>query len=195
MAAREPARLPVLLVGLALMAPALAAVWHSSAIPAASQDWPDRYDTYFRKYTKHYFGPGFDWHWFKAQAIAESTLRADARSPTGARGLMQILPSTFAEIKKANPHFIRLDEPRWNIAAGIYYNRMLYDRWERSPLENRLAFTFGSYNAGYGGILRATRRAMKSGHSSERWEQVARHAPAETRAYVKRIRSLMGREG
>ena len=30
-----------------------------------------KYDQYFSKYSKRYFGPGFDWHLFKAQAIAE----------------------------------------------------------------------------------------------------------------------------
>jgi soluble lytic murein transglycosylase-like protein len=161
--------------------------------PAHSPQWSSAYDSYFRKYAKRFFGPGFDWHWFKAQAIAESTLDPAARSPTGARGLMQILPSTFAEIKTANPHFSHLEEPRWNIAAGIYYDRVLYDRWDTPPpLENRLAFTFASYNAGYGGIRRAAKRAARAGRKPDRWTQVEPHAPAETRRYVRRIRQLMG---
>ena len=82
--------------------------------------WPDEYDGHFRKYTKRYFGPYFDWRWFKAQAIAESGLDPDARSQAGALGLMQIMPATYEEITRDNPHFVTLDDPRWNVAAGIY---------------------------------------------------------------------------
>ncbi|MEE2964240.1 MAG: hypothetical protein VX427_08870, partial [Acidobacteriota bacterium] len=39
------------------------------------------YDQYFSKYSKRFFGVGFDWYYFKAQALAESTLDEDARSP------------------------------------------------------------------------------------------------------------------
>ena len=67
--------------------------------------WTDEYDRHFRKYSKRYFGPLFDWHWFKAQAIAESGLNADAVSIVGAIGLMQIMPDTFKEINYKNPHF------------------------------------------------------------------------------------------
>ena len=160
--------------------------------PASSSEWTDRFDRHFRKYSKRYFGPGFNWHWFKAQAIAESTLNPSARSSTGARGLMQILPSTYEEIRASNPYFARIDEPRWNIAAGIYYDRMLYERWRvPPPQENRLSFTFASYNAGYGGILRAVKRAAKAGLGGERWKEIAPHAPTETRRYVDRIHGLM----
>ena len=163
--------------------------------PVNSPKWTDDYDRHFRKYTKHYFGPGFDWHWFKAQAIAESMLKPKARSRSGARGLMQITPGTFKEIRKSNPHYDHIDEPRWNIAAGIYYMRYLYDRWNSAdlppPLENRLSFTFASYNAGFGGTRKAIRRAKKKGRDAKRWEQVAPSAPKETRIYVRRILGLM----
>ena len=163
--------------------------------PVDSPKWTDRFDRHFRKYTKRYFGPAFDWHWFKAQAIAESTLKPNARSRTGARGLMQITPSTFREIRRANPQYHTLDDPRWNIAAGIYYMRYLYDRWDSAdlapPLENRLSFTFASYNAGFGGTRKAMRRASKRGANARVWPQVAPSAPKETRHYVKRILGLM----
>ena len=40
-----------------------------------SDNWTDEYDRHFKKYSKRYFGPLFDWHWFKAQSIAESNLK------------------------------------------------------------------------------------------------------------------------
>ena len=84
--------------------------------------WTDKYDRYFKKYAKHYFGAGFDWRWFKAQGIAESGLRAGAVSPAGAKGIMQIIPTTFEEIRAKNPHFRNIDDPQWNIAAVIYFS-------------------------------------------------------------------------
>jgi membrane-bound lytic murein transglycosylase F len=152
-------------------------------------DWPDKYDQHFRKYSKHYFGPGFDWRWFKAQGIAESGLKAQAKSKSGARGIMQIMPSTYREIQKDNPHLKDIDSPRWNIAAGIYYDRILYKRWRSPPPgEERLYFAFGSYNAGY---TRIKNTFQKVGPPAATWEQVEYHVPGQTRHYVRRIRGLM----
>ncbi len=157
--------------------------------------WTDKYDRHFRKYSKHYFGPHVDWRWFKAQGIAESNLRPDAKSPTGARGIMQILPSTFREIRGFNPHLADIHEPRWNIAAGIYYDRQMYRKWNKG-LEGheRLAFSFGSYNAGFGGMSKAYDKAVKKHGDVTAWHQVKDFAPSETRGYVHRIRGLMGRD-
>jgi membrane-bound lytic murein transglycosylase F len=67
-----------------------------------------------------------DWRYFKAQAVAESRLRKKARSHDGAIGIMQILPETFKYIRSKNPS-IPDDpwNPEWNIAAAIYYDRLL----------------------------------------------------------------------
>ncbi len=32
-----------------------------------SDRWSKQYDPIFKKYTKRYFGPFFDWRWFKSQ--------------------------------------------------------------------------------------------------------------------------------
>jgi membrane-bound lytic murein transglycosylase F len=167
---------------------ALASVLHGVDSPR----WTDRYDTYFKKYSKRYFGPNFDWRWFKAQGIAESNLDPNAESHKAARGVMQILPTTFEEIQELNPHFVDLDTPRWNIAAGIYYDRYLYRRWrERLPKHERINFTFASYNAGYGTISKAHRRAESKGLAAHRWDHVEDLAPGQTRHYVRRIHKLM----
>src|SRR4029079_9970930 len=94
------------------------------ATPAFAQT--ERYDDTFRKYSKRYFGPLFDWRLFKAQAMAESNLQTTARSWAGARGIMQLMPTTLHEIRSKNPEIIgRWDRPEWNIAAGIAYSRQL----------------------------------------------------------------------
>ncbi len=148
--------------------------------------WTREYDPLFQKYAKRYFGPHFDWRWFKAQGVTESNLRPQARSRAGAVGLMQILPSTFAEIRKANPHYVDIESPRWNIAAGIYYDRRLYAhrRFDPLPDEEQLLVAFACYNAGLGGILRVMKRTPPP---VESWQQLAPGAPRETRGYVDRI--------
>jgi soluble lytic murein transglycosylase-like protein len=152
-------------------------------------DWTDKFDVHFSKYAKHYFGPNLDWRWFKAQAIAESGLKPDAKSKSGAHGIMQILPSTYREIQEKNPDMKDLDSPRWNIAAGIYYDRTLYKRWDTPPPgDERLFFAFGSYNAGYA-RMRDTLQKLDPPAAS--WEQAEHHVPGQTRHYVRRIRKLM----
>ncbi len=168
---------------------AFAAPQAALARAVETDKWPDKYDRHFRKYSKRYFGPHFNWRWFKSQGIAESNLNPQASSPMGARGIMQIMPQTFDEIKQQNPGFVALDEPRWNIAAGIFYDRQLYRKW-RIPLpsEERLFLAFSSYNAGYGRVLKAVKRTHRNDYS---WPEVKRHLPPETRGYVARIALLM----
>lgn len=155
-----------------------------------SPRWNDRYDDIFQRYSKHYFGAGFDWRWFKAQAIAESTLQPDARSRTGAVGLMQVLPSTFREIKKVNPHFEDLRSEQWNIAAGIYYDYYLYNHkvWRSLAEKERLMVAFASYNVGLGGALKAYHEAPPP---VVKWEHMAPFAPKSARDYVLRIVNIM----
>ena len=160
---------------------------HARAIE--SDKWHDKFDRHFKKYSKRYFGPHFEWRWFKSQGIAESNLKENASSPVGAKGIMQIMPATFEEIKEQNPTFIGLNVPRWNIAAGIFYDRQLYRKWRKPlPSDERLFLAFSSYNAGYGRVLKAVKRTRKDNYT---WIEVKKHLPAETRGYVSRIATLM----
>ena len=157
--------------------------------------WTAEYDAHFRKYTKHYFGPHIDWHWFKAQGIAESGLNPKANSSVGAVGIMQILPATYAEIKQKNPYFTHIEVPRWNIAAGIFYDSMLYRKWKKGlPTEQRLTFALASYNAGYGTINRAFHKAQKRYKDIKDRLQVVPYAPGQTGHYIQRINDLMAIE-
>lgn len=161
----------------------------SIARPIEELKWTDEYDRHFKKYTKRYFGPHFDWRWFKSQGIAESNLESNAKSYVGAQGIMQIMPATFDEIRQKNPTFRSASTPKWNIAAGIFYDRQLYRKWRKPlPSEERLFLAFSSYNAGYGRVLKAVKRTNKKDYS---WVMVKKHLPRETKGYVSRIAELM----
>jgi soluble lytic murein transglycosylase-like protein len=155
----------------------------------------DRYDETFRKYSKRYFGPGFDWRQFKAQGLAESNMDPNAQSWVGARGIMQLMPSTYNEVRTKNPTMEHIDDPEWNIAAGIYYDRQLWRLWASDSVESdRLHFTFASYNAGRLTILRAQDTARTHALDHRTWTSIETVAPrmkrwrhTETLDYVRRI--------
>ena len=154
-----------------------------------------RYDDTFRRYSKRYFGAAFDWRWFKAQGMAESNLDSAATSRVGARGVMQLMPSTYKFIQTRRPEFGAIDDPEWNIAAGIMHDRYLWKLWgsERTT-EERHRFMFASYNAGEGTIGRAADSARVVSGGTPTWlhvEQVAPRVPRwryrETLGYVRKI--------
>lgn len=165
--------------------------------PVQDPKWTDRYDQYFRKYSKRFFGIGFagireSWLWWKSQAIAESALKKNAESWVGAKGLMQIMPATFTEIREEIDIPNSITSPRWNIAAGIYYDKKMWNIWtDPRPLKERLKFTFASYNGGAGNILKAQRlceykcnywkNIKTQGNSINSWRE------EETIDYVNRI--------
>jgi membrane-bound lytic murein transglycosylase F len=154
-----------------------------------------KYDEQFKKYSKRYFGAPFDWRYFKAQGMAESELNANARSYVGARGIMQLMPATFALIAAKRSDFKSIDDPEYNIAAGIMHDRWLWTVWQkRVPDPERHRFMFASYNAGEGPILRACLAARGNNLSDAQWTSIEQVAPKidrwryrETLGYVKKI--------
>lgn len=157
----------------------------------------ERFDPTFKKYSKRYFGVAFDWQRFKAQAMAESNLDTAAVSFVGARGLMQLMPSTYAAIQSARPDFGDINDPEWNIAAGIMHNRYLWKKWTTAASDSeRVHFMFGSYNAGEGPITRAAAAARARQLEPSVWSSIEAVAPdiprwryRETLGYVKKIES------
>ena len=172
---------------------------HASAEDFERYNKVTQYDHHFSKYSKRNFGPNFDWRYFKAQAIAESRLRKDAQSQVGAVGIMQIMPRTYAEIVKRSRYIKGSDKnPRWNIAAGISYNRSIWKIFAAErPFQDRLDFMFGAYNAGKGNILRAQRHTMTADLDPNLWSSIeetlarvtGKHSK-ETIAYVDTIKEV-----
>ena len=174
-----------------LAAPAVCA---QRAFGTSSRD-AQRFDESFRKYAKRFFGVGYEWQVFKAQAMAESQLDPQAHNPTGARGLMQLMPSTFRQIQSQNPDFVSINDPEWNIAAGIQYDRTLWTLWNDHESDaDRRSFMLASYNAGRGTILRAQAVARRDSLDHLKWASIVTVAPRvqrwrhqETLTYVRKI--------
>jgi len=178
---------------LALAALCMVAPGRAGAQRAAART---RYDPVFRKYSKRFFGPGFDWQYFKAQGIAESGLDPRARSFVGARGVMQLMPGTYDMIRKARHERMgSIEDPESNIAVAILHDRDLWQTMQDNPtFEERVRFMFGSYNAGEGPIGRARQLARTERLDDRQWQSVARVAPRvpnwryrETLPYVQKI--------
>lgn len=161
-----------------------------------------QFDDLFQRFSAELFGPDFDWRWFKVQAIAESNLDPLAVSSAGATGIMQLMPATYAEMTKrlglpAGPHTASLIyDPLTNIRCGIAYDRRCYDIWQKETGIERLRFTFASYNAGPGNIIKAQRLAI----FKNKWSSVSavlhlvtgKDDAPETINYVRRIEQLYG---
>ncbi|MBQ6658533.1 MAG: transglycosylase SLT domain-containing protein, partial [Prevotella sp.] len=78
-----------------------------------------KYDDLFRKYAPV---ARWDWRLIAAQCYQESCFDSNARSWAGARGLMQIMPSTAAHLGLSMD---QIHQPEPNIAAAVRYIREL----------------------------------------------------------------------
>lgn len=97
------------------------------------------YDAYIMaSATRHGVDPGL----MKAMMHTESAFNANARSPVGAQGLMQLMPATARRFKVGNP---------WNPAENIEGSAK-YIAWLMRRFNNNVEFAVAGYNAGEGNV-------------------------------------------
>jgi soluble lytic murein transglycosylase len=118
----------------------------------------------------------------------ESRFR-DQTSRAGAKGLMQLLPSTADDIarKSGGTAFVQGDlaDPQVNISYGTYYLRYLLKRYGGNTV-----LAIAAYNAGEG---RVDQWVFDARHRGEEFDH-ARHIPfPETRHYVQQVLEMRGR--
>lgn len=116
--------------------------------------------------------------------LKESGFRANARSPVGAQGLMQVMPTTAAELAR-DRSFVRNPRLLWNPAVNLrlgqaYVNRML----AREAFQGDILRAVASYNAGPGPMLSALRRL---GPDPDPFLLIETLDVPETRAYVEQV--------
>jgi soluble lytic murein transglycosylase len=153
-----------------------AAAWLLLATPATVEKirYPLRYKAIVRGHARNYhLNPAL----LAAVIETESKFRADAESPSGAIGLMQILPSTAhgIAVHTGGSSFRTEDlyNPEINVRYGAWYLRHLLDKYD----DERTALA--AYNAGQDNVDHWLARG-----SGIRY--------AETRAYVARVEKLKG---
>ena len=163
--------------------------WTENAMGATELSRYHKLSALFRKYGTDY---GMDPTLLAAQGFQESRLDQSVRSPVGAIGVMQLLPSTAKDNNVAIPN---IDELEPNIEAGAKYMAFLKERYFSGPELDELngsLLALASYNAGPGRIRRLRREAAERGYDHNLWFDnveviVAEQVGRETVQYVSNI--------
>jgi membrane-bound lytic murein transglycosylase MltF len=147
------------------------------------------YVAYFKKYAAEY---DLDYLMLVAQGYQESLLDQSRKNPSGAVGIMQVIPRLAAAPPISVP---RVDDAEDNIRAGAKMLRNIADTYFKDPqLDplNRTLMVFASYNAGPTRIARLRKKAAGEGFDPNQWFGnvelvVAKDIGQETVQYVRNI--------
>ena len=143
----------------------------------------------FKKYADRY---DFDYLMITAQAYQESGLDHSKKSPAGAIGVMQLLPTTAAD---PNVNIANIEKMENNIHAGTKYLRFIINQYYKDePMDNvnKLLFAFASDNAGPAKVNRLRKETAAMGLDPNVWFHNVEIAAAnvigrETVQYVSNI--------
>ena len=123
------------------------------------------YDALFRKHARTL---GWDWRLLAALAYQESHFKNAATAPSGAQGLMGIMPRT-AQTLKVTPG--ELANPDVNISTGVEVLRLFRKGFTQiADTTELIKFTLAAYNAGIGHIYDARRLAKKHNKNPSLWD-------------------------
>jgi len=156
--------------------------YRKRALPPDFEKKVRNYYPVIRKYAKRY---GFDWRLIVVQILKESHFKERARSRVGAMGLMQIMPSTAREIRREMDIEYIANNPRENIAAGIYHLYKQLKYFPDTDRDNRLKLALAAYNCGAARIFDAQDIARALELNPQTWESVKTCLPKLTREYWK----------
>lgn len=154
---------------------------------------PATVDSWLGRYANEY---GVDARQAAAILNRESKGDAKAVSPAGAKGLMQLMPDTFEEVKKelGLPADADIFDPETNIRAGVYYFSKMMRQFD-GDVNKALA----AYNWGPGNVSTAIRQYGDNWFEGARTKgikvkvkgkEVIRKLPKETLNYVSALGQL-----
>lgn len=116
---------------------------------------------------------GIDWRLVAALAYHESHWNANAKSPTGVRGMMMLTQETIQRMQVKNP-----TDVRQSILAGARYLQLLKDKLPESILEpDRTWIALAAYNQGYGRIIDARALADRFMLNPDLWIDLKKTLP------------------
>jgi membrane-bound lytic murein transglycosylase MltF len=149
----------------------------------------EAYVHYFQKYATKY---NFDYLMLVAQGYQESRLDQSQKNPSGAVGIMQVIPKYAAAPPISIPD---VGVAEYNIEAGAKMLRNIADTYFNDPkLDplNKTLMVFASYNAGPSRIVRLRKQAPGAGLDPNKWFGnvellVAKDVGQETVQYVNNI--------
>ena len=123
-----------------------------------------QYDDLIKKYADEI---DIDWRVLSALIYKESQFNTDAQSWAGAKGLMQIMPSTASQFGVDD-----ITDPVQNLDAGMRYLDWLNNYWYEFVEDSteRVKFVLASYNIGPGHIMDAYKLAEKYGANPQLWD-------------------------
>lgn len=121
------------------------------------------YDNLFKQYGPTY---GFDWKLLAAIGFNESRFKSDIISWAGARGVMQLMPTTAKAMGINN-----IEIPENNIHAAARLLKKLDESLESKVPDDseRMKFVVASYNCGLGHVYDAIALAEKYGFNPKLW--------------------------
>jgi soluble lytic murein transglycosylase len=151
---------------------------------AEKKTHPDKFKSYVQTYAAEYNIPEYI---IFAVIETESGFDPDAESTVGARGLMQMMPSTFKwltgpEHLNENLDESKLFDPETAIKYGTYYLNYLYKKFDYNWNN-----TFAAYNGGEGNVA----KWLASDEYSDGKGNLTKIPFAETENYVRKVNDNM----
>lgn len=122
------------------------------------------YDHLFKQYAKQI---DWDWRLLASLAYTESNFDTTAVSWAGARGLMQLMPSTARSMGVPPGKEQNAEE---SVKAAVKYIGITTQSFKQLPKEEQINFVLASYNSGIGHVQDAMALAEKYGKNPNVWK-------------------------
>ena len=125
------------------------------------------YDRIIKKEAKRL---GWDWRLLASMIYQESRFNPKTVSWAGAKGLMQLMPTTAERFNLKDPF-----NPKENIRAGVDFLLWIEKQFKEGGIseEEKIKFMLASYNVGLGHVFDARKLAQKYGKDYNKWTESA----------------------